>query len=236
MKRFYKLVSISGNQKGGWQILLDEKPVRTPAGAVLAVPSQPLAGAIMAEWARQKSQIDPPSMPLTQILVTAIDRIPAHRAEMESAALAYLDTDLLCYRAERPAGLVAHQAALWDPPLAWFEKKYSVALETTAGLKALEQPQEAHEGARAAIAALDDYTFSVVQLAVSLTGSLVLALAFLDGAALADDLYNAVLVEENWKAAIYKEDIYGAAPHEERKNETLMRDLVAAKEFLQALR
>ena len=46
---------------------------------------------------------------------------------------AYGESDLLCYRAEGPAPLVARQAERWDPLLAWAQQRYDVAFETSLG-------------------------------------------------------------------------------------------------------
>ena len=50
MKRFWKEAA-AAPVDGGWQILLDGKPLRTPARAPLVVAGRPLAEAIAAEWA-----------------------------------------------------------------------------------------------------------------------------------------------------------------------------------------
>ena len=49
MKRFYKETAVDAGD-GGFRVLLDGKPMRTPAKAVLVVPTQALAEAIAAEW------------------------------------------------------------------------------------------------------------------------------------------------------------------------------------------
>lgn len=231
MKRFYKLVSIDGPKDGRYAVMLDGKPVKTPSGAPLAVAPKPLAEAIMEEWARQDGTIKPDSMPLTQIATTMIDRVRPARVLFESAVLDYLDTDLLCYRAEKPSGLPERQAELWSPWLDWFQKRTGVALKTTTALKALKQPPAAHECAAAMIKALDDGRMSVLQLAVSLTGSFVLGLALTERAATAQDVYNAFMAEENWRAGIYNEAVYGADPQEEKRRAGLRRDLDACAQF-----
>lgn len=234
MKRFYNLVTIE-NADNGYAINLDGKPVKTPSGALLYAPTQELAHAIMKEWADQSDEIIPDNMPLTQILTTIQDRIATERSAMEAAALNYLDTDLLCYRTDMPAALAEKQKEAWDTWLNWFERQAGVQLETTTGLAALTQPPEAHSYAQAQIRQMDNYLFGVLQLIVSLTGSLVLALAFVAGDISPEDVLTAIRVEENYKAAIYNEDKHGQAPHEEKKVAALTRDLTAAHYFLQTL-
>lgn len=231
MKRFYKLVSVRETPQGT-QILLDGKPVKTPSRKDLLAPTPALADAIMQEWARQGAVIDPETMPLTQILNTCLDRVAAEREAMAAALLNYLDTDLLCYRTPHPPELAARQAAAWDPWLAWFANEFGEKLQTTESLKALRQPSGAHDKAAAHVAALSPEAFTALQVAVPASGSLVLGLALIAGAATAQDLFAAARVEESYKAAIYDEDKYGPDPAQEKKDKAVLRDLEAAEMFL----
>lgn len=234
MKRFYKVVS-TARTEGGFTIHLDGKPVRTPGRILLHAPTAALAEAVMAEWAAQGDMIVPDTMPLTQILTTTIDRVIPQRAEITAQILNYLDTDLVCYPAAEPAALAAAQAAQWDDVRAWFATRYGATLLTTTGLSALRQPAAAHDAVAARVAALDDYRFSAFQLVVATTGSLVLALALLDGARDAGQIFAAMHVEEDYKAALYNEDLHGRAPHQEKRENSVRIDLRATQQFLSLL-
>ena len=61
MKRFYDTVSVT-HDDAGWNILLDDRPVRTPGRAALAVPTETLADRIAQEWREQGETIDPRAM------------------------------------------------------------------------------------------------------------------------------------------------------------------------------
>ena len=79
-KRFYKRAHVAETGEGGdVQILLDGKPVKTPARHALAAPTRPLADAIAAEWDAQKDVIDPARMPLTRLANAAIDAVREHQ-------------------------------------------------------------------------------------------------------------------------------------------------------------
>lgn len=234
MKRFYKIVSTAASA-GGHAINLDGKPVRTPGKMLLLAPNAAIADAVMAEWAAQGQTIDPETMPVTQIVTTAIDRAIPQRAAIAAEVLGYLDTDLLCYRTDDPPELAAAQAASWDPALLWFAGRFGAPLATTTGLAALKQPQSAHAAARQAVDAMDDYRFAAFQMAVSITGSLVLALGLAEGAFDADTLYKAMHVEEDYKAKLYNEDFYGRAPHQEKREAGVRRDLEAAEKLISLL-
>ncbi|MGE5388689.1 MAG: ATP12 family protein, partial [Hyphomicrobiales bacterium] len=71
-KRFYKEATV-GAADGGFSILLDGRPVNTPAKRRIVVPSRDLAEALAAEWAGQGEAIDPSTMPLTKLVNSALD-------------------------------------------------------------------------------------------------------------------------------------------------------------------
>ena len=63
MKRFWSDAAVSA-AGGGWQVLLDARPVKTQAGSAQVVPTAALAAALAAEWAAQGPTVNPDSLPL----------------------------------------------------------------------------------------------------------------------------------------------------------------------------
>lgn len=235
MKRFYKLVSTL-ETPGGFQICLDGRPVKTPLGRPLLCSTQVLADAVLREWVRQEEIVLPDTMPLTQLVSTQLDQVAENRQSMSDSILKYLDTDLLCYRAGgEPEGQAEAQCAAWDPWLDWFAERFGVRLEITDGLAALRQPEEAHEKLENAVTTLDDARFTILQLVTPLTGSVVLAMAFVEGAISAEQAFAAARVEERFKAGIYNEALYGPDPAQEKKDRAALNDLHAASAFLRLL-
>lgn len=234
MKRFYKLVSTRA-EAGGYAVLLDGKPVKTPGKNPLLLATEKLADAVQAEWAAQGDKIIPADMPLTQIASTCIDRVAAERPAMEKTVLEYLDTDLLCYRAEHPPELAAEQAKIWDPHLAWAARIFGAPFLTTTRLGALEQPEKIHAAARAFVKNLDNDRFTVFQLVTAAGGSFILAAALAEGAITPGDLFAAARVEEGFKARLYDEAKYGPDPAQEKKDAALERDLTAAALYISLL-
>lgn len=231
MKRFYKMVS-SRKEAGGYAVELDGRPVKTPMKKLLLAPSEIVADALVKEWAGQGDEIKPDTMPLTQILSTQLDRIAAERGVIENTLLKYLDTDLLCYRADRPPKLREAQEALWDKHLEWFEKTLGATLETTTGLSALSQSKSAHDAVEAHVKSLDDAHFTVLQLVSSIAGSVVLGLTFVAGKTNAEEISSATHVEEDFKAKIYNEEFYGCDPAQEAKDKATHEELKSAEEYL----
>src|SRR5882724_2627395 len=64
-KRFYAGAGVAGAD-GGFAILLDGKPIKTPSGRQLIAPRREIADAIAAEWNAQVETINPLTMPLTR--------------------------------------------------------------------------------------------------------------------------------------------------------------------------
>ena len=122
MTRFYSHATLRAAQ-GGFEILLDERPVKTPARRPLLLPTEPLARAVAEEWNAQGEKVDPRSMPLTGLANAAIDRVAPDPESFARGLAAYGENDLLCYRAEGPSSLVVRQAELWDPLLAWARRR-----------------------------------------------------------------------------------------------------------------
>ena len=73
-KRFYKDVDVSESE-GGWQVLLDGRPLRTPGRAVVALPTRAAAELVAREYAAQQEFVDPRLMPVTRLVNTAIDGV-----------------------------------------------------------------------------------------------------------------------------------------------------------------
>lgn len=234
MKRFYKEVSIE-KEAGGYAVQLDGKPIRTPSKTILIARNENLASLSKAEWDAQGDKIDHNTMPVTQLLNTKQDRISGDRAALESEVLKYINTDLLCYRADNPEELVERQNKIWQPHLDWFSKQYGLNFETTGGLGALKQDAKIHDVLADEIRALDDDCFTLVQMITPACGSIILALAFIKGAAGADDLMACAYLEEDYKYDFYNEKLHGGDPLTEKKKAILRRDLEAAEAYRNAL-
>ena len=122
MKRFYKQTSVeAAGDGGGWRVLLDGRPMRTPAKAVLVVPTRDLAEAIAAEWrdVPDNAEINVSHLPLTRLAATGLDRVASQRQRVIEDTAKYAASDMLCYRATEPSTLVERQSRLWQPLLDW---------------------------------------------------------------------------------------------------------------------
>jgi chaperone required for assembly of F1-ATPase len=225
-KRFWKEVT-TGAEAGGFAVLLDGRPLRTPAKTPLILPSPALADMVAAEWAAQGEVIDPESMPATRAANAAIDKVTGQFPEVAAMLAAYGDTDLLCYRAEAPAELVAEQARAWDPLLDWAARRYGVRFAVTAGVMPATQPPETLATLAARVHRLTPFQLTAFHDLVALSGSLVIALAVTENHDTPDSLWQASRIDEDWQARQW------GADDEARQQAARRRDafLQAAKFF-----
>jgi chaperone required for assembly of F1-ATPase len=229
MKRFYKAAEASP-EPGGVGILLDGRPVRTPAKNLLRLPTEELAEAVAAEWDAQGEEIDPQSMPLTGLANAAIDRVAPDPAAFARTLAAYGESDLLCYRSEGPRALVERQGALWDPLVEWARLRFDVELEVTAGIIHRPQPAPTVEQLRRAAAARGDFQLAALAPLVTISGSLITALALAEGSIGLDQAWAAATLDETWQIEQWGEDALAVQALRNRR-----REFEAAYRFLTLL-
>ena len=204
-KRFYSQAHVGEAEAGGFPLLLDGKPVKTPARRALTAPTAPLAQAIADEWNAQAELIDPARMPLTRLANAVIDAVADAPKPVADDVAQYLGSDLLCYRAEAPPGLVERQTQHWDPVLAWARDALGARLKLAQGVMAITQPGEAIAAARAKIPT-DPWRLGAVSTITTLTGSGLLALALAQGALEPDAAWAAAQVDEDWQMSQWGRD------------------------------
>ncbi|MDH7640746.1 ATP12 family chaperone protein [Sphingomonas oryzagri] len=224
-KRFWKDVTVE--DRG---IRLDGRMLKTPARADLIAPTDSLAAAIAEEWRVVDGTIDPRTMPLTGLANAAIDRIAPDTATFATGLARYAQGDLLCYRADHPTELTGLQGEAWDPPLDWARGRYDVDFVVTAGITHVDQPAETVARLSAAVASRDAFHLAGLSPLVTLSGSLVLALALAEGAMTEEDAWQAAELDDLWQAEQWGEDTLATTAREDKR-----RDFRAAARFLALL-
>jgi chaperone required for assembly of F1-ATPase len=227
--RFYSKAE-AGEAPGGFQILLDGRPVRTPARRLLAAPGRKLAAAIAAEWQAQEQVIDPAAMPLTRLANSIIDGVAPAPTPVAAEIEKYLGTDLVFYRADGPEGLLALQARHWDPLIEWAHEALGARFILAQGVVFAQQPQAALAAARAAIPE-DAWRLGALSSVTTLTGSALIALALAAGRLTPDEAWTAAHVDEDWNMEFWGRDAIALARRDFRR-----RELDAAATVLGALR
>ncbi len=204
-KRFWKEARVDVCD-GGFTVTLDGRAVKTPAKAALVVPTRAMAEAMAAEWDAQQGKVNPATMPVTRAANSAIDKVTAQFDEIVGLLAAYGGSDLLCYRALGPAELIARQAAGWDPLLDWSAEALGAPLRVTQGVVHLAQDPQSLERLRARVAALGVFELTAFHDLVAISGSLVLALAVIDGRLAAEVAWALSRIDEVWQTELWGHD------------------------------
>lgn len=204
MKRFYKDVTVD-ETPDGFRFLLDGRPVQTPARQPLLLPTRALAEAIAEEWRAQGEEMQPLAMPLTRLVNTVLDGVRATRDDVIGAVLRFGENDLLSYRAETPVELAARQLE-WNAYLDWAAERHDARLAVTSGIQHVEQLPETLAALRLAVASRSDFDLAALHVLASVTGSLILGLAVLDGRLTANEAFALSRLDEAYQAEKWGSD------------------------------
>ena len=219
-KRFWKTVSVE-TESAGYAVALDGRRVKTPAKTPLTVPTAALAEAIAAEWDAQEEVVNPLSMPNTRSANAALDKVTPQFAEVADMLAEYGDSDLLCYRAESPEGLVARQSDAWDAALDWAATALGARLKPRSGVLHAPQDGEALRVLRSQVHEMSAFQLAAFHDLVGLSGSLVLGFAAAQRWRSLDEIWTMSRIDEHWQAELWGADEEAEA-HEALKKEAFL--------------
>ena len=163
------------------------------------MPSQRLALAVALEWDSQLSFIRHTSMPLTTLVLSAIDRC---RPDPAAFIANFYEPDRLIdatlVRVEDPAPLVRLQKKHFDPLLRHLASTHSIDLHPTSDFG---DPPHSPTSSRLGriLAQQDEWTLAAVASVASVSRSVVVALAMLEGRLSVEEAFEASRVEENFQ-------------------------------------
>jgi chaperone required for assembly of F1-ATPase len=226
MKRVYKTVAVDEGGEGSFVVTLDGRPLRSPGKRPLSLPTWQLAEAVAAEWDAQGDEIDPRSMAMMGFAATVTDRVTPQRGHVVDEIAGFGGSDLLCFLADGPKDLVARQVAQWTPWRERAEKKLSVGLVVTSGVMPVRQPDETLAAFRAAVEGVNDWYLAPLHTVTSITGSLILGLAFLEGELEAAEAFGLSQVDE-----AYQVEKWGQDREAELRRAGLRAEMKAAERF-----
>lgn len=230
MKRVYREVRVAP-AGDGWSIRLDARTLQTPGRAALLLPKRGLAEAIAGEWDAQTDTVAPATMPLMRIAATAVDRVAPQRPRAIEEIIGYVGTDLVCYRADRPAELVARQGALWQPLVEWATLRFDAPLPVTTGIVPRPPSAAVTAAFQSAVEALDPWWLTALHGATTACGSIVIGLALAEQRLDAEGAWQAAQLDESFQIEKWGEDAEAAARRRELK-----RDIEATARFMDLLR
>ncbi|CAI3923577.1 Mitochondrial FoF1-type ATP synthase assembly chaperone ATP12 (Atp12) (PDB:2P4X) [Commensalibacter communis] len=229
LRRFWKSVNIIHNDKG-YQILLDERPVKLPQKTELYVQSPLLAEKIADEWKNISGQKEDyfsfNDLPMTQITATMIEKIsPTHDIYID-ALLPYVSGDLLCYFADQPKKLVIQQQEKWIPLIHWIEKTFQTKLKTTQGIMPIVQEPKVTNLFKSYLSNLDSVELTYFAIIVPLLGSMILSIALKDGRITVQEAFNLAYLDE-----IIQAEIWGHDTEQQAKLDKIQIDIQDAYNF-----
>jgi chaperone required for assembly of F1-ATPase len=224
-KRFYEAAT-AGPHEAGFAVHLDGRVAKTPAGKPLAVARQEIAAALAAEWAGQGETLDPAAMPLTRLVNSALDGVADEMEAVRADIVRHAGSDLLCYRADGPEGLVARQEEMWAPLLAFAREALGARLKLAEGIMHVEQDEATLDAIARALSGYDALSLAALHTVTTLTGSAVIALAVAHGRASPEDAWAAAHVDEDWQMCQWGYDEEALARREKRWREMQAAGLV----------
>lgn len=221
-KRFYKDVSIMP-EEGRFVLKLDGRTAKTPGGRPLALPTKMAASIVAVEWQAQTEVINPHAMPATKLVNTSLDTVAERMGEVAKDMAQFAASDLVCYRASEPEGLVALQDQHWNPVLTWAETHLNARFILAQGIIHAEQHPEAMQGVERSVATIrDPIALSALHVMTTISGSCLIALMTTLGTLSAESAWQAATVDEVWQASLWGWDAEAAQRHAGRRAEFLM--------------
>ncbi|MGB7407330.1 MAG: ATP12 family protein [Pontixanthobacter sp.] len=218
MKRFYEHVTVA-ERGGGFQLLLDERPIKTAMGKAQLVPSRALAEAMRREWSEQPPIIDPAKFIFRDMADFAIDLIKPEPAPHIAKVLGFLETDTLCYRAAPEDAFFQRQEDIWEPLVIAFERNENVRLERTSGIMHRPQAASTLNAVREHLQAFDPFTLAAFVNLTSLSASLIIGMTALCHDADHKALWAAANLEEDWQIEQWGADAEATAVRARRTAE-----------------
>ena len=200
MKKLWKKVSIKKISSNSFQIMLDERILQTPLKRELLLPNLNLSQEIAKEWDQDTKNINTESMIFYGLISTSLDKIIDNRNSYINDILDYIDTDLVCYRAENPKELVELQKNKWDPIILLLEKYVGTKVQVFQGVLPKKQHATIHVKLNNLINQFDIFEISALHRITNITGSIFLSLCVLKKDISKNEVFELSFLDELWQA------------------------------------
>ena len=199
----------------------------SPGKSILVLPTKALADAIADEWGNQEINIIPSTMPFMTLSATAIDRVRPKPDDTIDEILNFLQTDLLCYRAEEPEALVLEQDQLWKPLLDWCEGLLGSAFNVTSRDNACYANPKLISSAQKILRSYNEFELLGLHQFTSISGSAVIGLSLLEHQIELEAACQAAFVDDYFQINNWGEDAEASLRIANRR-----REMLEIKEFL----
>ena len=179
MKKFWETIEIKKVSSKEFYILLDNKKLKTPLKKELIFSNHLMAKEVLKEWDQRPDIINTDDLVFYGLLSTAIDRVREEKNSYINDIINFIDTDLICYRADNPIDLVSIQNKHWDPIISLIEKYINTKVSVFKGVMPSQQNSKVHHEIKNLVVELSNVQISVLHRITNLIGSVFLALCIL---------------------------------------------------------
>ena len=200
MKKFWKTVKVKKKSCDSYEILLDENALKTPMKKELTIQNTKIAEEIQKEWNQDKNILDTDTMIFYGIISASIDKIINNRISYINDILSFIDTDLICYRAEEPNDLVQWQSKNWDPILLKIEKYINNKVDVFKGIMPSKQKKGIKLKIIKFLTKFSDLEIIVLHRITNITGSVFLSLCILNNDVIKEKAFELSHLDELWQA------------------------------------
>jgi chaperone required for assembly of F1-ATPase len=208
MKKFWETIEIKKKTSKEFYILLDDKKLKTPLKNELVLSNYLIAKEVLKEWDQSSDIINTDDLVFYGLLSTAIDRVREEKNSYINDIINFIDTDLICYRADNPIDLVSFQNKHWDPIILLIEKYINAKVSVFKGVMPSQQNSKVHHEIKNLVEKLSDVQISVLHRITNLIGSVFLALCILKKVLSNKQAFELSFLDELWQAENwgYEED------------------------------
>ena len=199
-KRFWETVStVCVDGASLYKVYLDKRLLNTPNKKPLILPTKEMANHVVFEWESQGDKVDPLTMPYTRSANSSIDKVAPQIDEIRKLVTDYGDSDLICYRADKPKELVRRQEKIWSNLVLWSASNLNAPLNIFEGVVYAPQPSQSILEFEKQVSNLSIFQLCALYDLVTISGSLVISLAVTKNFLDLNNAWSACQIDEDWQ-------------------------------------
>ena len=231
MKKFWKIVQVKKKLKNSFEILLDKRILKTPMQKDLIFSNYKIAKETALEWDIDEKEINTENMVFYGLISTAIDKISNDKVSYIENVLGFINTDLICYRADAPNDLVDLQNRSWNPIISFIKKYIDVELKFFIGVMPSKQSLEIFNRLKTLINSFSDIEISALHRITNLTGSIFISICILKGDVLKNEAFELSFLDE-----LYQAKNWGIEQESLDKRDKIAKELNRIISFVELIR
>jgi len=231
MKKFWKIVQVKKKLKNSFEILLDKRILKTPMQKDLIFSNYKIAKETALEWDIDEKEINTENMVFYGLISTAIDKISNDKVSYIENVLGFINTDLICYRADGPNELVDLQNSSWNPIISFIKKYIDVELKFFIGVMPSKQSLEIFNRLKTLINSFSDIEISALHRMTNLTGSIFISICILKGDVLKNEAFELSFLDE-----LYQAKNWGIEEESLDKRDKIAKELNRIISFVELIR